>query len=98
VTEFLTFALQGSLVYLLGIQTLNVAGGHYVLAGLTSFLLAACGYYTNAAVAEAGFGGLFGPLWWSYCMAGVLFAPLSMWTHPQLVRLYVRVVRNSAGR
>ncbi len=92
-TEALTFVAQGTLVYLLGIQTLNVAGRHYILAGVTSFLLASAGYYANAAVAFAGFDGILGPVWWSYCLAGVFTVPLSMWSHPKIVRLYERLKR-----
>ena len=87
-TETLTFAAQASLVYLLGIQTLNVVGKHYALAAITSFVLAVCGYYANAAVAHSGFAGIGGPIWWSYCMAGTIAAPLAMWTHPKIVRWY----------
>ena len=87
-TEFLTFLAQGTLVYLLGIQTLNVVGRHVILAALTSFLLAVCGYYANAAVAFAGFNGIGGSIWWSYCLAGVVTVPLAIYTHPIIVRWY----------
>ena len=90
-TEFLTFLAQGTLVYLLGIQTLNVVGRHYILAGATSFLLAAVGYYANAAVAHAGFDGIFGSIWWSYCLAGVFSVPFSMWSHPKIAAWYGRI-------
>lgn len=93
-TELFTFLCQGTLVYLLGIQTLNVAGRHYFLAGATSFLLAMAGFYTNAAVAHAGFAGIFGSVWWSYCLAGVFSVPLSMWSHPQLVAWYERIINS----
>ena len=90
-TEALTFLAQGTLVYMLGLQTLNVVGKHYILSAVTSFLLAVCGYYANAAVAHAGFNGIFGSIWWSYCMAGTVAVPLSIWSHPHLVRLYQRL-------
>lgn len=89
-TELMTFLSQGFLVYLLGIQTLNVAGNHVVLAAVTSFLLAVCGYYANAAVAHAGFAGIGGSVWWSYCLSGVFAVPVAMWTHPKLIRIYTR--------
>lgn len=88
VTEALTFLSQGALVYLLGIQTLNVVGRHYVLTAVTSFALAVCGYYANAAVAYAGFDGIGGSIWWSYCLAGTVTVPLSIWSHPKIVALY----------
>lgn len=77
-------------MYLLGIQTLNVVGRHYVLAALTSFALAVCGYYANAAVAYAGFDGIGGSIWWSYVMAGTVTVPLAIYTHPMIVKLYAR--------
>lgn len=92
-TEILTFAAQGSLVFLLGIQTLNVVGKHYILAMLTSFVLAVCGYYANAAVAHAGFAGIGGSIWWSYCLAGVFAAPLAIYTHPKIVKAYNKWIK-----
>lgn len=89
-TEFYTFVAQGTLVYLLGIQTLNVVGRHIVLSAVTSFILAVCGYYANAAVAYAGLQGIGGSIWWSYCLAGTVTVPLSIWSHPYLVKFYGR--------
>lgn len=90
-TEIFTFIAQGLLVYLLGIQTLNVVGKHYVLAVITSFALAVCGYYANAAVAFAGFAGIGGSIWWSYCLASCAAAPLAIYTHPHIVALYKKL-------
>lgn len=65
----LIFAVQFVYVMLLGLQSLNVNGGHKIAAASTSFVLGACGYQITAAIA-ASRGEQFGPVWFAYVVAG----------------------------
>ncbi len=68
-------------VFLLGFQQQNVTGKHYVLAGITSMLIAFAQYSMISGVAHGGSWLLMG-------LGGALGVTASMWSHGRIVRLY----------
>ena len=73
------------LVLFLGLQQLNVAGGHRVLAALTSFAIGGA----NLAILKI----MPGPTGWlevvAYLAGGPVGIVASMALHPRLVRLWI---------
>ncbi|MDH5527171.1 MAG: hypothetical protein OEY97_07685 [Nitrospirota bacterium] len=78
------FLAQYATVLLLGMQSLNVNGGHYVLAAVTSFGLGAGGYYLTAVIAQAGNEGVGSGVWIAFVAAGPCGIVTAMRIHPWL--------------
>jgi hypothetical protein len=83
VAALLLFASTFAVVFTLGLQQLNVSGGHTALAFITSIAIGVA----NLAL----FKLLPGPTSWTEITAYLLGGPFgivtSMWAHPHLVRL-----------
>ncbi len=84
------FVAQYLMVLLLGLQSLNVRDHHYVLAGITSFLLGVCGFYVTSVVGAAK-GQALTILWWSFVVAGPCGIVTAMAIHPTLVGIWRRL-------
>lgn len=84
----LVFGAQFVMIFLLGIQSLNVNGKHYVSAAITSALLGVFGFYLTGTIAAAHQQGMFSVIWWSFVTAGPLGIITSMKLHPVLVRWF----------
>lgn len=84
----LIFVSQFFLIFLMGLQSLNVKDGHTILAGITSALLSLCGFYVTGLTAkafDAGFLSLFGL---SFTVSGALGIMVAMKMHKHIVRMY----------
>lgn len=84
----LIFVSQFFLIFLMGLQGLNVKDGHTILAGIVSALLSLCGFYVTGLTAkafDAGFISWFGV---SFTLAGTLGIMCAMKTHKYIVRFY----------
>jgi hypothetical protein len=84
------FVAQYLMVLLLGLQSLNVRDRHYVLAGITSFMLGVCGFYVTSIVGAAK-GQVLTILWWSFVIAGPCGIITAMAVHPALVRAWEKL-------
>ena len=69
VDSALVFVIQFAYVLLLGLQSLNVNGGHRTAAAATSLALGMCGYQITSAIA-AHRGEFCSVVWWAYVLAG----------------------------
>ncbi len=86
--ELLVFTAQFFMVFLLGLQSLNVNRGHYMSAATTSLALGVCGFYITATIAAVHGEGMGTWLWWSYIAAGPMGIVASMWAHPIIRRVF----------
>ena len=82
----MVFVAQFVLIFLLGIQSLNVNRGHYFLAGLTSLMLGVVGFYITGTVAAAHKEGMYSGVWWAFIIGGPLGIITSMKLHPIIHR------------
>lgn len=82
------FVAQYSLIFLLGIQSLNVNSKRYKTAFVTSLCLGIVGFHVTGTVAAAYRDGMFTPIWWSFIFAGPLGIVSSMKLHPVIVRFF----------
>lgn len=78
---FLSF-VTACLVFLRGIQQLNVIGGHYVMASMTSYLIALAEVYFVADVAMKGLDAAF-----YVGTGGAIGVTLAMFFHPKIKRI-----------
>lgn len=83
----LLFAATFVVVFTLGLQQMNVEGGHRVLAFVTSLFVGT----SNLVL----FKLLPGPTDWvqitAYLLGGAFGIVTSMWAHPRLLRLLARI-------
>lgn len=84
-TEITLFASTFILVFALGLQSLNVNNGHFVLAALTSFVIGSGQMVLfklapNANWMEIG----------AYLCGGPFGITASMWVHPRLAKIIKR--------
>jgi hypothetical protein len=78
--ELLLFASTFFLVFLLGFQSLNVNGGHYRAAFLSSFGIGLSQLALYKLVPGAGFSEIA-----AYILGGPFGIVFSMWTHRRTV-------------
>jgi hypothetical protein len=84
-TELTLFASTFILVFALGLQSLNVNNGNYLLAALTSFVIGSGQMVLYKIAPHASW-----PQIASYLCGGPLGILCSMRTHPHLVRFIKR--------
>lgn len=84
-TSLALFASTFALVFALGLQSLNVNGGHRRLAFLTSFAIGAANLVLYKLAPEAS-----GIEIAAYLIGGPLGIVAAMHAHPLLIRLYRR--------
>lgn len=77
------FAATFAVVFALGLQSLNVNGGHRALAFATSFLIGAA----NLVLFKVMPGPTDAWQTGAYLLGGPFGIVASMWVHPRLVRL-----------
>jgi hypothetical protein len=70
VDNLILFVSQFLLVFLLGLQSLNVMRGYYVAAAFTSLLLGICGWFAIGIIAESTTYDLTLFTFFSYIVAG----------------------------
>lgn len=80
----IVFACQFTYIMLLGLQTLNVNGKHYISAAATSLALGCFGYFLTATVAAHQQHGIYSPAWFAFIAGGPMGVVASMWLHPRL--------------
>lgn len=80
-TELLLFASTFAVVFFLGLQSLNVNGGHYLLAFCTSFAIGASQLALYRYMPEATLAQTI-----AYLLGGPLGIVSSMWMHRRFVR------------
>ena len=66
---FIVFVAQFVYVLLLGLQSLNVNGGHRTAAAATSLTLGVFGFYLTGSIAAAK-GDIGGVVWWAFILSG----------------------------
>lgn len=71
------------MVFLLGIQSLNVNGGHYLAAALTSFLIGICNFFVLRYVPNSNFSLLPAA---AYVAGGPIGIVVSMWFHQKFMK------------
>lgn len=83
-TAALLFSSTAVLVFFLGVQQLNVQGGHHALAAITSLAIGGSqlALYKLAPTAS-------GPEIAAYLTGGPVGIMAAMWAHPRLVSLYI---------
>lgn len=84
-TELILFLSTASLVFLLGIQQLNVHGGHYLLAVITSFFIGGTQIFLWRTMPTASITEIASTL-----AGGPVGIVLAMRFHPVLVRVLMR--------
>lgn len=81
-TEITLFASSFVMVFALGIQQLNVQGGHYYLAVATSFVIGGAQIYLWHVMPDANASEIIATL-----LGGPTAIVLAMWSHPRFVKL-----------
>jgi hypothetical protein len=84
-SELFLFLSAFVVVFSLGTQQLNVHGGHYVLAALTSLIIGASQIYLWHAAPSMNHSEIFATL-----AGGPVGIVTAMWAHPRLVQLLTR--------
>lgn len=84
-TELTLFCSTFVMVFSLGIQQLNVQGGHYYLAIATSLIIGGAQIYLWRSMPDANTSEIVATL-----MGGPVAIVLAMWAHPHLVRVIRR--------
>lgn len=79
-TELLLFASTFTLVFALGMQSLNVNGGHYKAAFLNSFLIGTSNLFLFKLMPDATATQIA-----AYLLGGPLGIITSMWTHKRTI-------------
>lgn len=91
IDSIIIFVSQFGMIYLLGMQQMNVTGKHYVAAAVTSLLLGLFGWLTISIISAANKEGMLSMVFWFYLIAGPLGIVTAMRTHGFLVvKLYRR--------
>lgn len=80
-SELFLFGSTFVLVFALGLQSLNVNGGHYVAAFLTSFVIGAMNMVLYKLAPNASWSEIA-----AYLVGGPLGIVMSMVTHRRLIR------------
>jgi Na+-transporting NADH:ubiquinone oxidoreductase subunit NqrB len=84
-TELTLFASTFVLVFALGLQSINVNNGHYVLAALTSFVIGAGQMVLYKLAPNAGWTDIA-----AYLCGGPFGIIAAMHAHPYLARIIKR--------
>jgi hypothetical protein len=84
-TELILFISTYILVFALGLQSLNVNNGHYILAALTSFVIGAGQMVLYKLAPNASWSEIA-----AYLSGGPFGITSAMWAHPRLARLLAR--------
>lgn len=84
-TLFALFASTFVMVFALGIQQLNVQGGHYYLAIFTSLIIGAAQIFLWRSMPEATAPEIVATL-----LGGPVGIVLAMYAHPRMVTLLIR--------
>ena len=84
-TELALFSSTFILVFALGLQSINVNNGHYVMAALTSFVIGAGQMVLYKMAPTAGWSSIA-----SYLCGGPFGIVAAMHAHPYLARLIKR--------
>ena len=79
-TEFLLFGSTFALVFALGMQSLNVNGGHYKAAFINSFLIGASNLVLFKVVPHADVAEML-----AYLFGGPFGIITSMWVHGRTI-------------
>ena len=67
----LIFIAQFCMIFLLGIQSMNIRDGNKLFAAITSLLLGMCGWYITGIISSAYNGGnVITPEFFSFLVAG----------------------------
>lgn len=82
------FVSQFVLIGLLGIQTMNVAGRHYVAAAITSFILGVASFHVTAVIAEVGRAGMFTDKWYTFLAAGPIAIVTAIFVYPRIKKYW----------
>lgn len=86
--EIKIFIAQFLMIFLLGLQSINVNRGHKLIAALTSFGLGVAGFYVTGTIAQAYQEGMFSSTFISFIFAGPCGIVCSMFAHPHLVKMF----------
>ena len=89
--EALIFLAQFSMIFLLGVQSLNVRDGHYVGAAVTSLLLGITGFTITSIVGKLHLEDLLEPIGLVFLVAGPVGIVTAMKSHDWLVRKFRRM-------
>jgi len=84
-TELTLFASTFVLVFALGLQSLNVNNGHFILAAMTSFVIGGGQMVLYKLAPEASWTEIA-----AYLCGGPFGITASMWAHPRLARTIKR--------
>lgn len=84
-TELILFISTYILVFALGLQSLNVNNGHYILAALTSFVIGAGQMVLYKLAPNASWTEIA-----AYLSGGPFGITSAMWSHPRLAKILKR--------
>jgi hypothetical protein len=88
---FLLFIAQFCMIFLLGVQSLNVRDGHYVGAAITSLLLGIVGFTITSIIGKLHIEDLMTVVGCSFLVAGPLGIVSAMASHGWLVEHFRRL-------
>lgn len=89
--ETLIFVAQFSMIFLLGVQQLNVRDGHYIGAAITSLLLGVTGFTITSIVGKLQLEDLLRPIGVTFLVAGPIGITAAMYSHDWLVKQFRRI-------
>lgn len=84
-TELTLFASTYILVFALGLQSINVNNGHFILAAITSYIIGAGQMVLYKIAPDATWLQIF-----CYLNGGPLGIVTAMWAHPRLAKILKR--------
>lgn len=79
---------QFTMIFLVGINQLNVMHGHVYLAGMTSVLIGICGFFNITTIMDHEF---FSPIWLAYVLSGGIAIMCSMKVHPYITNFVGKI-------
>jgi hypothetical protein len=87
----LIFICQFGVVYMLGVQSLNVRDGHYIGAAISSLLIGIFAFITTSIIGGLNVTDLGSVVGLSFLVAGPLGITAAMASHEWLVRVFRRL-------
>ena len=77
----LVFVCQFSMIFLLGIQSLNVRDGKKLSAAITSLLLGITGWFITGTISSVYHEGMLSMVFFAFILSGPLGISFSIWLH-----------------
>ena len=88
------FIAQFCVVYLMGIQSLNIKGGHYLAAAITSFIMGVFAFASTSIIGKIALSDIISVVGIVFLVAGPLGITCAMASHKHLIS-YFKGLRRS---